>query len=353
MVGLAVLSGCAATTAPVPSATHAAPTAPLPTATHAAGVVPCGVSAAPRTVEYSSLAGGSFTRAVATVRGRAVRIGTATVAFDDFTAAGGTIDGGVLGGQASGLIGAGPAKTVLEVAARTSTHAGDIPAAFPDTNQLSVLRVGGTRTVLRDFTIQGTDQGHLYNGLRVDHARDLRASWIRVVAIPGDAAAPPGETFGVNDYRTTGSQWSHVTVEGDGVGASGFGVNDSTDIRICDTSSEHNASGMGFAFWQSSGITCVDCRAIGNGRAGFNFERVTGSNRLVRPVATGNAYGVRISNDLGSGRFTIVDPPLTDGHFTVTLPWRYNGAPNRQRTKDITLIVDGSSRPDLLRIERY
>jgi hypothetical protein len=110
---------------------------------------------------------------------------------------------------------------------------------------------------------------------------------------------------------------------------------------------------MGFAFWQSSGIRCVDCSAVGNGRAGFNFERITGSNVFVRPVATGNAYGFRISSDQASARFRIVDPKLTDGRFTVTLPYAYNGVLNRQRASDITLVVDGKVRRDLLRIQRY
>ena len=110
---------------------------------------------------------------------------------------------------------------------------------------------------------------------------------------------------------------------------------------------------MGFAFWQSSGIECVDCTATDNGRAGFNFERITGSNVFIRPAASGNAYGFRISSDLGSAKFRIVDPKLTDGHFTVTLPDRYNGTANRQQASDITLVVHGQVRQDLLRIQRY
>jgi hypothetical protein len=279
-----------------------------------------------------------------------------TFAFQDFTPADGTLDGGVLGG-AAGLLGAGRGRTILEIAQSTSTHAADIPTTFPSTNQLSVLRVGTPAStsgiVLRGFSVQGTEQGHLYNGLRVERVRNLRASDITVTAIPGGASSPPGETFGINDFRTTGSQWSKVVVDGDRVGASGFGVNNATNIRICDTVSKNNVHGMGFAFWQSSGIRCVDCTATDNGRAGFNFERVTGSNELIRPVSTGNAYGIRISNDLGTGRFRIVDPQLTGGYLTVTLPYRYNGAENQQKPSDITLVVHGKERPDLLRIQRY
>jgi len=315
----------------------------------------CAHTRPPRPVPYTSLPAGPFTQVVAAAGGNVIGLPAATLAFQDFTPADGTFDGGVIGG--GGLIGMGQGRSVLEVAPSTSTHAGDIPTTFPATNQLSVLRVGTlestSRIVLSHFSVQGTEQGHLYNGLRVERVRNLRASDIRVTAIPGGASSPPGETFGINDFRTTGSQWSKVVVDGAGVGASGFGVNNATDIQICDTVSNNNRYGMGFAFWQSNGITCVDCIATDNGRAGFNFERVTGSNELVRPRATGNTYGIRISNDLGTGRFLIVDPRLTDGHLTVTLPYRYNGSANRQKASDITLVVRGKERPDLLRIQRY
>ena len=336
------LAGCAAPAAPRPSAS--------------AAECDTGAAAVAKPVPYASLPPGPFTPAVAAAKGRAVRLGPGTLAFHDFTPADGTIDGGVLG-AAAGLLGAGPDRTVLQVQPRTSTHAADIPTTFPDTNQLSVLRVGTTASrsgvVLRGFTVRGTEQGHLYNGLRVERVRNLRASDLRVVGIPGGAAAPPGETFGINDFRTTGSQWSRVVVDGAGVGASGFGVNDATGIRICDTVSKNNPHGMGFAFWQSSGIRCVDCTAKDNGRAGFNFERVTGNTELIRPVAVGNAFGIRISNDLGTGRFRIVDPLLIDGHLVVWLPYRYNGARNLQKASGITLVVHGKQRPDLLRIKRY
>ena len=344
MVFTAVLAGCTTTASPRPSASGATPA--------------CAPAAPARSnsVAYASLPPAPFTQAVAGAAGKVVRLEPVTLAFQDFTPADGTFDGGVLS-RAAGLVGAGPGKTVLEVAPGTSTHAADIPTTFPSTNQLSVLRVGTLEptsgTVLRGFSVQGTEQGHLYNGLRVERVRNLRASDIAVTAIPGGAASPPGETFGINDFRTTGSQWSKVVVDGAGVGASGFGVNNATDIRICDTVSKNNRYGMGFAFWQSSGIRCIDCTATDNGRAGFNFERVTGSNELIRPVATGNIYGIRISNDQATGRFRIIDPQLTDGHLTVTLPYRYNGSTNQQKASDITLVVRGKERPDLLRIQRY
>jgi len=345
--------GAVALAAVVLGAATACTSGVSPSPTPSAGE--CAPGSAPSTVAYTALPAGPFSQAVAAAGGLAVRLPAETLAFQDFTPADGTLDGGVIG--TGGLVGAGASRSVLEVAAGSSTHAADIPTTFPATNQLSVLRIGTaettTGTVLRGFGVRGTELGHLYNGLRVERVHGLRASDIAVTAIPGNAASPPGETFGVNDFRTVGSRWSRVVVDGAGVGASGFGVNNATDIRICDTVSKHNRFGMGFAFWQSSGIRCVDCRAEDNGRAGFNFERVTGATTLIRPVATGNTYALRISNDRGTGTYRIVDPRLTDGHFTVTVPYRYAGSPNLQRLTDITLVVDGEERPDLLRIHRY
>lgn len=344
-LGGVALGGCTAA-APSPPP----PTSPRPTAT-AAG--PCSPVTVGSTVAYSALPGGPFTQVAGEASGAVLKLPATTLGFADFTPAAGTIDGAVVGPPAAGLVGAGAGRTVLEVAAGTSTHAADVPTTFPATNQLSVLRVAGARTVLRGFTIRGTEQGHLYNGLRVGQVRGLRADDITVTGIPGNAASPPGETFGINDFRTVDSQWSHVVVDGADVGASGFGVNSSTGTTICDAVSMHNKYGMGFAFWQSSGITCVDCTATDNGRAGFNFERVTGSNVFVHANASGNAYGFRISSDQASARFRIVDPTLSNGHFVVTLPYRYNGVANRQKASDITLVVHGKVRTDLLRIQRY
>jgi hypothetical protein len=295
----------------------------------------------------------AFEAAVAASGGSAVRLGATTVGFSDFLPNDTTIDGGELGSPAAGLIGAGEGSTTIEVLAGSSSREHDIPSTFPNTNQLDVLKVAGSASVLHGFTVRGTGQGHLYNGVRVSRVDGLDASDLRVVGIPGDDKQPPGETFGINDFMTVGSHWSHIEVDGAGVGGSGFATNSSRDVTICDTVSKRNAAAMGFAFWQTDGIACVDCTAEDNGFSGFNFERVSGNVTLVRPVARGNRYGMRIASDRGSATYTIVDPSLVDGRWTVTLPKRWYGTANRQKASDITLIVHGRSRPDLLRIATY
>ena len=308
--------------------------------------------AASRIVRDTRLPGRSFAEREGRADGRVVRIGR-TLSLRDLASHAATWDGAVVGIGSGGLVGAGIGRTTLRLAPHSSSRRREVPTAFPETNQLNVLRVVRSATVLRGFTLQGTRQGHLYNGLRVERVRGLRADHVRVLAVPGDEHQPPGETFGINDYGSVGSRWSHIRVDGRGVGASGFGVNSARDIRICDAVSKNNPSGMGFALWQSSGIALVDCVATGNGFAGFNFERVTGTVTMTRPRATGNRYDMRIANDRGSARYRIVDPHLHHGTWTVWLPKRWYGTTNRQRRSDITVIVDGKRRNDLLRIRTY
>ena len=90
-----------------------------------------------------------------------------------------------------------------------------------------------------------------------------------------------------------------------------------------------------------------------NGFTGFNFERVSGDVRLVRPKAQNNRWDMRVVSDLGTAKYTIVDPDLTTtqvpGKWTVELPPTYWKHPSLQKQSDITLIVDGKRRDDLLR----
>lgn len=354
VVGAVALGGCdpvawmrrPPTASPSPSASTTA--VPAGCSGSGAGSVPS-ASTMP-TVPYAALPTASgFSAALEAAAGRVVTVPSGTIAFNNFVSVDGRPSGGVIGPAATGLIGAGEMATVFQLAPNSSTFAAAVPARFPDTNPLYVLRASGDGIVLRDFSVQGTPQGHMYNGIRVDRSIGLRASDLRVVGIPGNAPAPPGETFGINDFKTSGSVWAHITVDGFGLGGSGIGVNSSTDTTICDAQSSNSGSAMGFAFWQSSGIRCIDCTAVDNAYSGFNFERISGSNVLIRPVARGNRYDMRVASDQGSAKITIIDPTLVDGHWAVTLPTMYAGKPNLQRRQDITLILHGKERPDLLR----
>jgi hypothetical protein len=353
VLAASLLAGCA--TAPVGGSDALAGAASATLARSSAIRCAGDATSAPATselVKYSTLTGNSFAKREAKAAGKVLKVGNGRLSFVDFKPHAATFDGGVLGFSAAGIEGAGMGRTTIRLSSHSSTRGSRVPRSSWSTNQLSVLRVVKKATVLRGFTLLGTAQGHPYNGLRVEKVKNLRAAYLRVWGIPGNDHQPPGETFAINDYRTTDSQWSHIRIDGKGVGATGFGVNSSTRIRICDAVSSHNPTGMGFAFWQSHGITCVDCRANDNGFSGFNFERTTGKVTLVRPSATGNKYDMRIASDQRSAKFLIEDPVLRHGVWTISMPrtWYVR---NKQKRSDVTLTIRGKQRDDLLRFRIY
>ena len=306
------------------------------------------------TVPFASLHGDTITdRLDAAPRGTAVAFGTGTNAFADFAvrAGGSQVGASEAGG---GIVGAGVGRTVFQMTPHTSTRAASIPTAFPATNQLSLLRVGGDHVVLSGFTLRGTAQGHLYNGLRVQGTRDLAASDLCVAGIPGDDNQPPGETFGINDYATRGSVYRRIEVDGRGVGAAGFAANRSTDLTIDGAYLHDDRYSAGATFYRTHDIVLTDVVSVRNGRIGLNFERVTGSVRIVRPRLAGNGTGdIRITTDSGAATYTIVDPVLpASGHLTVVFPPKYLDAPNVQPRSRIRVLIHGVDRTaDVLRFE--
>lgn len=241
----------------------------------------------------------------------------------------------------TGIAGAGVDKTVIQMTPRTSTHAGDIPTQVPETNQFSLLRVEGSPQ-LHDFTLKGTDQGHLYNGLRVHEATNARVTNVKVTGIPGDNYMPPGETFGMEDYRGTNNVYENIEVDGQGVGASGFGANISKNTTIRNGYFHDNPHSCAATFWRCEDVTLLDCKAANN-HAGFNFEQVSGTVNIVRPQVTNcRDADISIASDQGSASYTITDPVLAPGQtLRIMVPEEYNGVPNQQKKSDIHVVVHG------------
>lgn len=306
-----------------------------------------------RGVSYDFLMGRTFKGKATAVGSRAIVLDAGLYPLYDFTAGAAKQDSGRVGRASAGLIGAGSSETTLELEPDSSSRASAVPKVEYQVNPLNVLRVSSARAVVGGFTLAGTDQGHTYNGLRLERSTDARVTDVHVTGIRGDMDRPPGETFGINDFKTTGSRYSHIEVDGSGVGAAGFAANGSKDITVCASSSHDNPVSMGFAFWSVEDITLIDCTAKDNGFTGFNFERVSGDVVLKNPVAEGNRWDMRVVSDLGSAKYTIIDPDLSrtqvPGTWTVEVPSTYWHRPSLQKRSDITLIVDGKERPDLLR----
>lgn len=124
---------------------------------------------------------------------------------------------------------------------------------------------------------------------------------------------------------TFGAHWSHVVADGRGVSAIGSAANGSKLDPVRD-----NAAGIGFAFWQTKGIRLVECSAIHQGFADFNFERTTGECGCVRPAADGTDATCR-SLPIARANFRIIDPNLVHGVWTLSLPHRWYNTTNKRR----------------------
>jgi hypothetical protein len=311
-----------------PSAIATAPSTPTPT-----GSVPLGPAVVPSGPDLRSIIR-------STSAGSLLKLQASTYVLHDFDS---HLMGADLG--TDGLAGAGIGKTVIEMAPRSSTKASDVPTAAYSTNQLYLLSTIGGTPGLSGFTVKATDQGHLYNGVRIGHATNARIHDVRIESVPGNNSFPPGETFVLNDWRTTGSVYDDITIDGGGVAAAGFGVNSSSDITINRSTFTGTAHSSGGAFWQSKDITLNDVSIVDN-RSGLNFERDTGTIVLNRPTFSGNRlYDLQFGSDRGGAHVVITDPRLTPGQkIRINAPLTYRGGTNDQRHGDIHVIVGGVDR---------
>jgi hypothetical protein len=273
----------------------------------------------------------------------AASLGAATYVFADFgVAAEGRQVGAVL--PATGLTGRGVTASVLRMTDRSSTMAGRVPSDDTDeANPLDLVLVAGAAPTLRGFTLQGSPQGHLYNGVRISRTRGARITEVRVAAIPGDYHISPGQTFGISDWQGDGNVYTDVEVDGAGVGASGIGITDSADVTVRRAQVHDNPFGAGIAVRQTTGVTLIDVRTARN-RTGLSLERVGGDVVITRPVFHDiAAHDLFVSSDLAAtARITIADPVLAIGaRLRVKLPAKQLGTPNTQRRGDLTVTRNG------------
>jgi hypothetical protein len=332
--------------APAPAQPAAPTPAPPPVAAPAPVYVP--VPTPPTTASHGNLA-----QAVSgTAPGQPLALGAALFEFTNFGSDLARVRGNRtdqngldLPARFSGVAGAGIDRTIIRMAPHTSTKAGDIPTVPFTTNQYSLMRVTGPVN-LHDFTLQSTEQGHLYNGLRMHICDNPRVTNVKITGVPGSGSSPPGETFGLSDYRTTNAIYKNLEVDGMGVGASGFGANHSTNVTIEGGNFHGNAKGIGATFWQTHNVNIIDTTSANN-RNGFNFERVTGTITMVRPRIENisGKHDISFGTDRGSAKVTIIDPVLPPGKkLRISIGSIFQGVPNQQRRSDIQVIINGVDR---------
>ncbi|MFD1720813.1 hypothetical protein ACFSBI_04565, partial [Amnibacterium endophyticum] len=282
----------------------------------------------------------SIRAAASDAGGKNLDLGAGTWRFDDFR-------DDLLGVHLSGsLVGAGSSRTTIAMTPKSSSKRSSVPKKAWTTNQLSLLKVSGA-TRLSGFTLRGTEQGHLYNGLRISKSSGTRITDVKVLSVPGNDDIPPGETFGINDFHTDGSRYSGVEVDGNGIASANFGTNSSKNTTIVDSWFHDSGHANGATFWQTRNVTVRDTRSTGNYDTGFNFERVSGDVLLDHVTVKGNRLAhLRINSDQGSADYRIVDPVFDGPKLKILMTAKYMGHANLQKRSDVKVIISGVDRTD-------
>lgn len=195
-----------------------------------------------------------------------------------------------------GIVGSG-SGTVLQMVANsshfTSTTAlstGSSGSAYLE----SMIQWYGVNNVeFGNLAVTGTDQPHLYHGVRIlgDNAHVHHVKFTG--ASRGDYNSPPGET---NDLVLSGSaplvEDCEFDGRADGVAAtsSSVGVNSATNSVFKRVYMHDMKSGFGIAMWQSTGLSTEDMWVVrpGTGAGGYNgahtnHEHSGGTIRHLRP----------------------------------------------------------------------
>lgn len=293
---------------------------------------------------------------------RILTLPAGTFTFRDFR--NGYYDGIRIGdGAASGcrgIVGSGR-NTIIRGLSNTATR--DKGSGFCGT-QLTIANKPGA--VLSNFSLRGGPQnGMTYDGIRVNNCSDAQVSWLYLRGgSRGYAQTPPGETFGINVFRSP--RVSVVDTEVDGrddagtrVAASPIGWNTTSDARVIRTYVHHGVAGM-LTFWETRNIYTEDFHSYFTGSGsgtksghGINHEQSSGVIRHIRPklYINGIYSGAPDASSSGSLHMMlvnvwqdvpdvqIIDPsydrgPGSAGMFAVGMynGYRMNGLTNKAKT---------------------
>jgi hypothetical protein len=309
---------------------------------------------------YQDLSGANFSAIVNSAPlGNTVSLTSQTYSWSNFGA--GTINGVTVGASVTraGLVGTGIGNTILQMTASTSTHSADVPAQGSGlTNQLYLMYFDYDGVVLRCFQLNGTSQGHLYNGIRFHQVVGASCRNIKLLgAAPGDNNVPPGETFGWNDYLGAGNVYEQVEIDGNSTGASAFGANSYTGVTYVDCYAHHNIYSAGWALWQGTSVANLIRPHSNQNRSAFSFERVgregigqaRGTVNLVQPTFgtfTSGGQDIFLGNDQGSTLLNIYDPVDRNSAFQnkihIYFPTLEQGNTNIQAQSDVKVFIGGA-----------
>lgn len=285
-------------------------------------------------VAWESLftAGDTIRTVLAKVRnGDILTLPAGTFEFSDFNDQGSTA-GLLLPSACSGLWGTGPGNdgnpaTILRMAAGSSTKASQVPTAAGTTNSFRLVETKNNNSVFAYLQVQGTNQGHYYNGLSVFGSSSSPLSNAVVDTVffngcnPGNSNSPPGETFALGTNHTNNMKILNCELDGrDPITrartcSSLIGHNSSSNCYLEDTYAHHTLTGHGVTFWQCDTVHTVNmrCEYTGTASSGanvgycINHENVSGtvlheSPSLLVDRAGGNSgYHMSLNNSSTQG----------------------------------------------------
>jgi len=290
-------------------------------------------------VPYASLAGASFVAKMAAAGAQVVDLPAGVYDFSDF---GQSTEYGLYLPSCKGIVGAGP-LTVIEMVPNSSTKTA--PTTTGSTNGFSLLRLGAANLLLQDFTLQGTPQKNIYNGLRLQGCIAAVLRRVKIVAIPGSNHFPPGETFGLNSYDCVGQVWDTVEADGAGVGASGLATNSFSGGLVSTDCYAHDWKySAGVALWEHDGDSTFTRFRTENNLTGVSMERTTGTFTFDQPTFGGNSQDFFFGNDRSpSCELVVNDPIFTGGQTKVKVsvhPLEQN-AKNQITRNNVHVLVGG------------
>jgi hypothetical protein len=205
--------------------------------------------------------------------------------------------GAVISGGA--LRGAGIGRTVVQMTPGSSTRAGLVPGNGDNqgglANPVNPLYLLRGVSDLENVTVQGTEQGHLYNGLYMTGA-NLVIKHVVINDIPGNSNANPGETFAVGVNRASGTNTvEDLTVNGgSGSLASSVGLainNSNADWKIDHLTTNNLRYSAGIALWQVRGTFDVHNWVQSGGARSLGAERMAGTVNLYDPKWSAGTTG--------------------------------------------------------------
>ena len=261
-----------------------------------------------------------------------------------------------------GFRGNGRTKTLFSMVPKSSTSASRVPAqSTKSTNPLWLFRFGGNSSKpvavkIDNLTINGTDQGHLYNGMQLYWATGSTVDKVSVTGIPGDNSANPGETFSIGTYNGNNLTFTNCDIDGRDatgkiVGASGIGLNFNQNVTITDSVIHHRNWGAAVTAYKCSGeLVYRNLTLTDNALYALNFEENSNGNVTIDKcnfVRTGNSE-LCVDSSVGSLKVTIIDPIFDGPKLRIKVHADYNGLPQKQLKSDIVVIVNGVARPDLI-----